>query len=150
MIIACASGYTYIALFCDFPANSSRSSLPEQWSHCSRSGLLPVFLRRDDFVLGNNKITLVSWGIGFITYKTVRLCDTICSLVAWLRYSGTPSPAQVFLDCKWRHHFLKSKFKLKPPNVNLLSLSGIMRGGKFIFVNNFSAQEHVSSKNRHI
>ena len=25
-----------------------------------------------------------------------------------------------------------------------------MRGGKFISVNNFSAQEHASSKNRHI
>ena len=27
---------------------------------------------------------------------------------------------------------------------------GVMRGGKFISVNNFSAQEHASSKNRHI
>ena len=45
----------------------------------------------------------------------------------------------------WHHHFLKSKTK-EPPK--LLSLSG-MRGGKFISVNNSSAQEHASSKNRH-
>ena len=42
--------------------------------------------------------------------------------------------------------FLKSKTKEKP---KLLSLSG-MRGGIFIPVNNFSAQERASSKNRHI
>ena len=40
--------------------------------------------------------------------------------------------------------FCKTK---EPPK--LLSSSG-MRGGKFISVNNFSAQEHVSSKNKHI
>ena len=45
-----------------------------------------------------------------------------------------------------RHHFLKSKTK-KPQK--LLSSSGI-RGGKFICVNNFSAQYLFSSKNRHI
>ena len=43
------------------------------------------------------------------------------------------------------HRFLKSKTK-EPPK--LLSSSG-MRGGKLIYVNSFSAQQHASSKNRH-
>ena len=51
-----------------------------------------------------------------------------------------------FLGYTLRHHFLKSKTKGPP---KLLSSSD-MRGGKFISVNNFSAQEHASSKNRHI
>ena len=42
----------------------------------------------------------------------------------------------LFLGCTWRHHFLKSKTK-EPPK--LLSSAG-MRAGKFIAVNNFSAQ----------
>ena len=46
-----------------------------------------------------------------------------------------------FLACT-RHQYLKSKNKAPP---KFLSSSG-MRGGKFIFVNNFSAQEHPSSK----
>ena len=41
-----------------------------------------------------------------------------------------------------------SKLQTKEP-LKLLSSSG-MRGGKFISVNNFSAQEHASSKGRHI
>ena len=41
-----------------------------------------------------------------------------------------------------------SKIQTKVPP-KLLSLSG-MSGGKFISVNNFSAQEHALSKNRHI
>ena len=45
-----------------------------------------------------------------------------------------------------RHHFLKSKTK-EPQK--LLSSPG-MSGGKSISVNNFSAQEHASSKNRHV
>ena len=48
--------------------------------------------------------------------------------------------------CTWRHHCRKSKLKVPP---KLLSSSGI-RGGKFISVNKVSAQEHVSSQNRHI
>ena len=42
-----------------------------------------------------------------------------------------------------------SKLQTKEP-LKLLSSSGMMRGGKFISVNNFSAQEHASSKGRHI
>ena len=41
-----------------------------------------------------------------------------------------------------------SKLQIKEPT-KLLSLSG-MRGGKFISVSNVSAQDHASSKNRHI
>ena len=45
-------------------------------------------------------------------------------------------------------HVTSSFSKTKEPP-KLLSLSGT-RGDKFISVNNFSAQEHTSSKNRHI
>ena len=41
---------------------------------------------------------------------------------------------------------MTSNIKERP---KLLSLSG-MRGGEFISVNNFSAQQHASSKNRHM
>ena len=50
-----------------------------------------------------------------------------------------------FLGCPWCHHFLKSKTR-EPSKVS--SSSG-MRGDKCMSVNNFSAQQHVSSKNRH-
>ena len=49
-----------------------------------------------------------------------------------------------FLVCPWCHHFLKSKTR----EPSKLSSSG-MRGGKSMSVNNFSAQQHVLSKNRH-
>ena len=52
----------------------------------------------------------------------------------------------IILGCERRHHVPKSKTK-EPPK--LLSSSGI-RGGKSISVNNFSAQEHPSSKAGHI
>ena len=51
-----------------------------------------------------------------------------------------------FLGCTWRHHFLKSKTK-EPPK---LLPSVRLERGKFISVNNFSAQEHASSKNQPI
>ena len=50
-----------------------------------------------------------------------------------------------FLGCPWCHHFLKSKTR----ELSKLSSSSGMRGGKSMSVNNFSAQQHVSSKNRH-
>ena len=51
-----------------------------------------------------------------------------------------------FLGCTWRHHFRKFETR-EPPK--LLSSSG-MREGKFISVDNFSVQEHASSKSGQI
>ena len=56
----------------------------------------------------------------------------------YIRY--TP---KLFLGCMWHHHFLKSKILTKKPP-KLLPSSGL-RGGKFISVYNFSAQEHALS-----
>ena len=62
----------------------------------------------------------------------------------WYENSTLQQLLNLFLGCIWHHHFLKSKTKELP---KLLSLSG-MRGGKFVYLNNFSAQEHEKKKKK--
>ena len=78
--------------------------------------------------------------VDVINYKKTLMFFFERAQITWAFVFSAHAIVKLFLG------FLKSKTKEKP---KLLSLSG-MRGGIFIPVNNFSAQERTSSKNRHI
>ena len=110
--------------------------------------ILPIKLKKNNNNNNNSDIPCHGFPLKCLEEKYLFIILTVAKK-GWVetRCSICPKESErSFSQCTWRHHFLKSKTK-EPPK--LLSSSG-MRGGKFIFVNNFSAQECASSKNRNI